>query len=492
MVDHRRADMVSLKWKSVKEKKRTAEDIRKEIDQQRAALDKIPHDDFSSRVKIMHSVTRDILSYIQFAGPKDQHAEPLLQVGLVNAREEVSIMTLRHELTASAMHLFGSALWASFEIGNEPKSLDQAISSYRKALSLDNTHRDSMSDLATALWARFNRYKQQKDLDELIELYKALLFLRPVNDPNEVKWLNSVGMGLWERYRRSNDPTDMEHAIAYLRRASRSYPIPCDPFTLSNLGNALLARSRHRRDLADLDEAIFYYNRVLSTTSTLHPGRSAFLSNWGDALLEYYERTSNHGVLDDAVLAYKRALELPAPHHRDKVTCTMLYADALQARYKKRLDVDDLQQAVFNYTAAKQLATPTHHNYARLMEKLLLAEQDLRKYNNNGNGHTASPASHPRSRSTQSPASPRGRPVSAVREWISHNPVPTPPASNTNGGQKFRIVRPPTSKAYSKKNSSTSESESSPPPAEAPNPPLSPRNGLPPRARRHHALAHLS
>ncbi|EAU89466.2 hypothetical protein CC1G_07692 [Coprinopsis cinerea okayama7 len=491
---HTEGDTVFLRYKHVREKRRTPEDLKKQIDELRESLDKISKEDGAQRAEVLHAITTNILSYLRLGGSKNpQHAEILLSVALVNAKEEVSILEARNEVTVEALHQLGSTVWTAFEMTGELKYLDQAIQSYRKSLNLDPVHRDSMSDLAISLWARFNRYKQQKDLDELIELYKALVFSRTVNDPSEVKWLNSLGMGLWERFRRLKDPQDMDQAVAHLQRASRSYPIPCDPFTLSNLGNALLARSRHRRDLNDLNEALIHYRKVLQSASPLHPGRSAFLSNLADALLERYERTSSITDLNEAVRAYEQTLELPPPHHRDKVTCILMYANALQDRFRKTYDADDLNLAIKKYREAKLRSSPAHPSYARLMENLLLAEQELRRMN----AITGSTSPPPRS-SHSSPTSPRSQraTVPPNREWIvHHHPAPAPPQAppTPNGSsQKFRIVRPPMKKPYSKKTSSTSESEEDNAPEERPpSPPLSPRHGLPPRARRHHTLAHI-
>jgi len=477
-------DMAFLQWKPRRHKRPSSGALNKMIEELRASLEKVPKDDGPARVKIMHEITSKALQYLRIAASRNiQHAEMLMGVALASAQEEVAILTQRDEITADALHLLGRTLWTAFELAGDPKVLDQAITTYRKALDVESNHVNTMSDLAIAFWARYTKYKSQEDLAELVEFYKALLFSRPVNHKDEVKWLNSLGMGLWEKYRQTHDATDMDHAVAYLRRASRSYPVPCDPFTLSNLGNALLARSRHRRELTDLNEALQHYRRALTAVNALHPGRSAFLSNLADALVDRYERTQDTSDLGEAIRAYERVLELPPPHHRDKATCVLFYANALHDRFRKSYDAEDLKATIKRYREAKQRASPAHPHYGKIVEKLALAEKELARM-------TALLSPPPPGQSAPYP-----RPISQ-RDFIQQHPGPAASngAASTNGAaaQKFRIVRPPAKKPYSRRaKSSESEATTSPPGSPVP-PPMSPRHGLPPRARRHHTLGHVS
>ncbi|TFK20892.1 hypothetical protein FA15DRAFT_673072 [Coprinopsis marcescibilis] len=486
-------DVAFLQWKSTEKAESTPEDLMKEIDQLRASLDGMGEEDAPRRSNALHAISTNIVNYVRSVGKhKKKHWEVLLTVAINNAKEEVALLTAKQKLTASSLHLLASTYLTAFEKTDDLKLLDQAISTYRKALAVDPKHQDSMADLATSLWSRYGRYKQQKDLDELIELYKALLFSRPVNHPDEVKWLNSIGMGMWERYRRSNDRADMDAAVAYLRRASRSYPTPCDPYTLSNLGNALLARSRHRHDIFDLNEALLHYRNALLSVSPLHPGRSAFLSNLADALLDRYDRTSDLADLNEAVRAYEKTLELPSPHHRDRVTCTLLFANALQTRFRKTFDIDDLKLSIKKYHEAKRRSGPSHPSYAKVSEQLLLAEQEQSRLDTLTRTPSLPPLSPQSPRSghsiTPAPKSPISRNGNGhgptKSDWMAQHQLP-PPSSLTSNASKFRIVRPPMKKPYSrsKTSSPTSDTEG------GSTTPGSPR--LPPRARRHHTLGHL-
>ncbi|KAH6918102.1 hypothetical protein BKA70DRAFT_1416119 [Coprinopsis sp. MPI-PUGE-AT-0042] len=486
-----------LRWKNHREKKESAEDLKKQIEDLKASLDGVDKEDTVARAKLLHTITTNILAYIQIAASKTpQVAEVLLSAALVNAKEEVASLSDKGSLPVSSMHLLASTMWTAFEMAGDPKLLDQSIASFRQALAIESNHKDSMSDLARGLWARYGRYKQDQDLYELIELYKALLYSRPVNNPNEVKWLNGLGMGLMEKYRKTNEHEDMIQALHYLRWASRSYPTPCDPFTLSNLGNVLMTKSRHFRNNlnnTDVNEAIIYYRMALTSVSPLNPGRSAFLSNLADALMSRYERTNSFADLNEAVRLYEQVLELPVPHHRDKVTCIMFYASALQDRFKKAFDMDDLTLAIKKYKEAKLRASPAHPSYAKLMEKLIIAEQEQRRLQALNSTATPPPPSR-----TSSPATPvRTKPSS--RTWASPRPehvpgqqAPEAPSSNGANGasQKFRIVRPPMAKPYSRKpTTSATDSDASSPDEDARIVPISPRTGgLPPRARRPFAV----
>ncbi|KAJ2936623.1 hypothetical protein H1R20_g476, partial [Candolleomyces eurysporus] len=367
-----------LRWKPKRTEAATPADLLKDIDKLRDTLDEVGESDLAKRADILHSITENILTYLRISKNRDpRDSNFLLSIAVGNVTEEVKIMNDLRQQRASTMHLFASTMWARFMTGGDVRFMDQAISYFQKALSVDNRHEASMFELATALWMRFTRYNQLQDLNEVVMLYRALLFNRSPNNPNVVEWLNGIGLALWERYKRTKAMSDMDHAISYLRRASVSYPAPCDPFTLSNLGNILMAKARAFKDTSESDEAIACYRKALNNVTPLHPNRSAFLSNLGDALCYRYERRFVIADLNEAIRCYERAIELPAPHHRDRVASLKLCADKLHLRWNRTADVEDLEMAVKHYQEAKRHAHPQHPKYASVAEALILAQRDL-------------------------------------------------------------------------------------------------------------------
>lgn len=449
-----------LRWKAKRAEAATPADLLKDIDKLRDTLDEVGESDLAKRADILHSITENILTYLRISKNRDpRDSNFLLSIAVTNVTEEVKIMNDLRQQRASTLHLFASTMWARFMTGGDVRFMDQAISYFQKALGVDNRHEASMFELATALWMRFTRYNQLQDLNEVVMLYRALLFNRSPNNSNVVEWLNGIGLALWERYKRTKAMNDMDHAISYLRRASVSYPVPCDPFTLSNLGNILMAKARAFKDTSESDEAIACYRKALNTVTPLHPNRSAFLSNLGDALCYRYERRFVLADLNEAIRCYERALELPAPHHRDRVASLKLCADKLHLRYNRTADVEDLELAVKHYQEAKRQAHPQHPKYASVTEALILAQRDLENYLRHRSDYASPPPSSQSSPVLEHSPVPMLRPTS----W-STTPVTHPVASTTpyRTVPKYRIVsRSHTMKPYSRpRRDSSSESES--------------------------------
>jgi tetratricopeptide (TPR) repeat protein len=448
-----------LRWKAKRIEAATPADLLKDIDKLRDTLDEVGESDLAKRADVLHSITENILTYLRVSKNRDpRDSNFLLSIAVGNVTEEVKIMNDLRQQRASTLYLFASTMWARFMTGGDVRFMDQAISHFQKALGVDNRHEASMFELATALWMRFTRYNQLQDLNEVVMLYRALLFNRSPNNPNVVEWLNGIGLALWERYKRTKAMNDMDHAISYLRRASISYPAPCDPFTLSNLGNILMAKARAFKDTSESDEAIVSYRKALNSVTPLHPNRSAFLSNLGDALCYRYERRFVLADLNEAIRCYERALELPAPHHRDRIASLKLCADKLHLRWNRTADVEDLELAVKHYQEAKRQAHPQHPKYASVTEALILAQRDLENCMRHRSDYASPPPSSQPSPVMEHSPVPMLRPTS----W-STTPVTHPVASTTpyRTVPKYRIVsRSHTMKPYTRpRRDSSSESD---------------------------------
>jgi len=477
VADHRNPAITFLRYTPVRIETETPADLLKDIDQLRDTLDEVGETDLIKRADILHSITQKILTYLRISKNKDpRDSSFLLSIGVSNVYEELDITAKLGQDRVETLHLFASTMWARFQTGGDPKHLEQAIAYYQKALLLDNRHVECMADLATAFWTRFTRGSHRiQDLDEVVVLYRTILFHAVPGNSKTIEWLNGLGLALWERYKMTKSIADMEHAIFYFRRASISYPTPCDPFTLSNLGNILMAKARAFKDSNEADEAISHYRRALNSVTPLHPHRSAFLSNLGDALAYRYDRRSLMPDLNEAIRCYGRALDLPPPHHRDRVTSLLFYADKLQLRYHRTGEREDLELAVKQYQEAKGLATPGHPKYAIVVESLVLAQRELeRTFRGRELEFTSSPPSSHVSPTLDHSQVPLLRPThwpSPGREREREREVGREREGGVRGESpyrtvpKFRIVsRSNTLKPYSRPQrhtSSASDSESS-------------------------------
>ncbi|KAF5309069.1 hypothetical protein D9611_014925 [Ephemerocybe angulata] len=425
-----------LRWKPKRVETASAADLLKEIDILRDTLDEIGDSNLVKRADCLHSITSNILTYLKVSKNKDpRDSSFLLSIAMSNVVEEAKILSEIKRETAPSLHLFASTMWAKYVITGESKLLEQAISYWHKALDIDSNYADSMNELATALWTRFTRYNQPQDLNEVIVLYRGLLFSQISNNPLYIQWLNGIGLALWERYKRTKSMNDMDHAISYFRQASVSYPTPCDPFILSNLGNILMAKAKAIKDTTESDEAISCYRRALDSVTPLHPNRSAFLTNLGDALCYRYSRRCLIADLNEALRCYERALDLPSPHHRDRVSLLVLYAERLQQRYSSTNEIEDLAEVVKRLSEAKRLASPSHPKYALVVESLALAQRELDSLDRHRSDFASPPPSSAASPTVEQSHIPTLRPT----QW---SPAPGAVASGSGTMKPYPSHRP--------------------------------------------------
>jgi hypothetical protein len=118
------------------------------------------------------------------------------------------------------------------------------------------------------------------ELSHLAINARAAVYLIPGDHPDHAGWLNSLGVMLESRYKRTGAMADLEEAISVARQAVDATPAdhPDCPGYLNNLGVMLESRYKRTRAMADLEEAIGVARQAVDATPAYHPDRAGRLN----------------------------------------------------------------------------------------------------------------------------------------------------------------------------------------------------------------------
>ncbi|KAJ7135947.1 hypothetical protein C8R44DRAFT_729475 [Mycena epipterygia] len=185
--------------------------------------------------------------------------------------------------------------------------LTKAIESYSvgltslRAPSSQDRRFEYLVKLATCLQARF--VEMALDLDEAVNLLREALSLCGTQKSSQDAIRTKLADTLTERFKQSENPTDIKEAIQLYREALACYPKPGigRGIALHNLANALYEQCMP--DSKNLDECIQIYREGLGHISLSDPTLACSLTNLASAI-------QRRGVEMDATEATGKAILL--------------------------------------------------------------------------------------------------------------------------------------------------------------------------------------
>ena len=168
--------------------------------------------------------------------------------------------------------------------------------------------------LGPALMRRFEAHGQAADLDEAVDLLQEAVDRPVLFGPAEVRdeQLN-LAAALINRFLRDRDRTDLDEAIAHVRRALEMIE-PEEPDRISYLhvlGTALVYRARHTKRRFDLDESIVVGQQALASARTSAEVDDA-RANLGNRLRDRYLTGGNPDDLVAALTHLRAAAKVNA------------------------------------------------------------------------------------------------------------------------------------------------------------------------------------
>jgi hypothetical protein len=150
------------------------------------------------------------------------------------------------------------------------------------------------------------------DLDRAIRLSGGITQLEGFRDLSgeaaAIVW-SLGGAARIHRSRLSDDPRDLDDAIAWCRRALEAAPEgdPNRPSYASNLAMILVERYEHDQSGADLDAALALFDWAVPAIESAGGQAAVALHNHGQALLELYRAGHDAAALDRAIEVLRKA-----------------------------------------------------------------------------------------------------------------------------------------------------------------------------------------
>ncbi|KIM41369.1 hypothetical protein M413DRAFT_10973 [Hebeloma cylindrosporum] len=271
--------------------------------------------------------------------------------------------------------------------GDYASDLSQAISGYEMVVDgIPITHRGMpiwLNNLSILLENRYKRTRRPADLDKAIvvqrrdlgDLADALSALDEAIrlSPDTPAWLETKGMILLERFKKSRQLADIKQALRVCQKAvdltsKGDSGLPQRPHLL---GHSFDGRFEIQGNLDDIDEAIRLKHRGINLANRDHRNRARWLDSLAGSLLRRFPHTEDLEDLTQAISAQREAVEISLdPTHKSTLLSNL--ASSLVHRYIQAGDTADLNDAILTQHQAIQVVDtePSHPGKLLLMNNL--------------------------------------------------------------------------------------------------------------------------
>jgi tetratricopeptide (TPR) repeat protein len=247
----------------------------------------------------------------------------------------------------------GNQLERRYELTGDTESLDQAIRNMQAARKLMK-HADEfpgiLDNLAYLLDLRFKRTKDPDDIDKAIEVSRLSNKPIPDNSSDRAMHLNMLGNVLRNRFNENPQLSDdiseaIEHGEEALKSTLKSHPNLAS--WAANLALSLISQYGKSNDPQDLEKAIARCQWAVDLTPPDLPDNAACLSNLGNMLLlhdavltDQVDRDSySSQALDCYIRAYNCEQGIPLIRikaARQAARILLVHEDRAQAMYLGR------------------------------------------------------------------------------------------------------------------------------------------------------------
>lgn len=258
----------------------------------------------------------------------------------------VTLRLKRHPGRGDSLRLVCNLLMLRHGHLGNMDDLNRALNLSQESLDLTITAFDRMRAVqshASVLRARHLVTGDMVDLEDAISLYRKALSLKELmHNTYTLGMLSNLAHGLTLLYMITGEPTLLTEIIGYFRQVLEEHT--ADDYLRSssamNLGIALAHQFEDLADNAALEEAILIFNLERIKKGGSH-----------DAVLHHFARCLYHqhscqplseGKLDGAIQYFEAALKLRPIGHPERHTTLLALADALTSRFKTRGDSEDI------------------------------------------------------------------------------------------------------------------------------------------------------
>ncbi|KAG8739529.1 hypothetical protein FRC10_005477 [Ceratobasidium sp. 414] len=219
---------------------------------------------------------------------------------------------------------------------------------------------DELSMFGKYSMFRFEMRGNPNDLENAISSFAKALSLTPLDDPTRTLRLIDLGYSYFRRSTSSNEVCDLERAIEYYAQVDLHSLQDRDrkASTLSNFGACYLTRFERLGDLSDLDNAIRHINMAISAKSASFMRSESLYLNLASSHVRRFERSGDIDDIHEAIQYYKQALHNPAQNDLEAQSrCLNHLGAAYRARFERLGGAEDINMAINYQTQAVRLAS---------------------------------------------------------------------------------------------------------------------------------------
>ncbi|KAF6754379.1 CHAT domain-containing protein [Ephemerocybe angulata] len=257
-------------------------------------------------------------------GVRFDHTRDLvdIQEAISNLQKAVSLAPEGHASLPSWLANLGQAFLRRSDLTLSGGDAREAVLVQEKALTLiPEGHTHTTSHLSNQLAISYLRSLQLNEgSDELQGIEKVISILRNLVEsasPGHAElplWTNNLGTAFEHRYRHTEDPDDLDEAIATLRKALELLPSEKNsrvPGWTVNLADYIKTRFHDTRSFEDIQEVIALYQRAVSLLPDGHQAFSVYQRKLADSLVMRYADESEDDIEHEGWIAdLKAAIEI--------------------------------------------------------------------------------------------------------------------------------------------------------------------------------------
>ncbi|KAF8810864.1 hypothetical protein BYT27DRAFT_7253320 [Phlegmacium glaucopus] len=228
----------------------------------------------------------------------------------------------------------------------------------------------NISDLRNAITSaetfqrRFGETGNVDDITQVIFCYKKAISSIPPGLDVLPTMSYSLGTSYLNRFQRTGDLQDVDHAISYLQSAVESTPGHANLSSwFNNLGYLYSLRFKHTSDLQDIDGAISCHQSAVESTLSGHADLPSRFTNLGTSYLWRFQRTGNIQDIDHAISYLQSAVESTISVHATLPSRYHNLGTAYLRRFERTHNVQDIDHAISYLQSAVE---PTPSVYANL------------------------------------------------------------------------------------------------------------------------------
>lgn len=309
------------------------------------ALKGLPEMDSKTSAKCFYDLGHVLYRKFKESGHPDD-----LKHSIITLEYTLQCIPARSTTLGKCSKLLGDALNVRYEENNDPEDLEHSIRYYKQALEAmthGNTRRmQCMYSLGLSYLETFYRHDQMVDLERSIQYLQQALEATPLSDiSTRAACLADLAGALFYQ---SSEATNVQQSIEYFQQALAitSHDHPEYVGYLSSLGVLLFEQYRRTNQRTDLDQSIEIHQKVLQSTSTNDHRFAEFLSNLGMAYGGLSDRTWQNADLDQSIEHLQRAVDVMSVDYRDRPRILNALGTRLVSRYRRTSEMADLDLAL--------------------------------------------------------------------------------------------------------------------------------------------------